>query len=156
MRLDRLRALALAAAALAGCSRFDRSAALNPYAAAPPSPAAPWSPPASQVEAPPPVPSTAPQAPGGLHDLPELIDLALQNNPDTRRLWQEARAAAARLGRSEGAYLPKVVMRATGGTSRVARAIPAGKEVIIGPGIQPDLALTSTLIDFRPPRPHPA
>ena len=152
MRHDRLRALALAAAALAGCSRFDRSAALNPYGDAPPSPAAPWAPPASQVEgqveAPPPIPSTAPQAPGGLHDLPELIDLALQNNPDTRRLWQEARASAARLGRAEGAYLPTVTMRALGGTSRVVRAIPTGKEIIIGPGIVPDLALTWVLIDF--------
>src|SRR5262249_60981561 len=137
MRLDRLRALPLAAAALAGCSRCDRSAALNPYAAAPRSPVAPWSPPASQVEAPPPVPSTAPQPPGGLHDLPELIDLALQNNPDTRRLWQEARAAAARLGKSEGAYLPKGTLQTIGGTSRAARAMPAGKEVIIGPAIVP-------------------
>src|SRR5262249_24384482 len=142
MRLDRLRALPLAAAALAGCSPFDRSAALNPYAPAPPSPAAPWAPPASQVEAPPPVPSTAPQAPGGLHDLPELIDLALQNNPDTRRLWQEARTSAARLGRAQGAHLPQGTWQTTGG------AIPTGKEVIIGPGIVPDLALTWTLIDF--------
>src|SRR5262249_57312967 len=115
MRLDRLRALPLAAAALAGCSPFDRSAALNPYAPAPPSPAAPWSPPASQVEAPPPVPSTAPQATGGLHDLPELIDLALQNNPDTRRLWQYAPAAHAPPGRSAGRSMPEDGLPAAGG-----------------------------------------
>src|SRR5215468_10177682 len=43
---------------------------------------------------------------GRVYDLPKLIDLAQQTNPETRAAWQEARAAAARLGISEGAYLP--------------------------------------------------
>src|SRR5262245_516830 len=147
-RPPRLRALALAAAVLSGCGRLQRSAALHPYDSAPPSPAAPWTRPAYAVPTPPP-PRVAWPLPEQQQDLPDLIELALRNNPDTRRAWEEARAAAARLGRTEGAYLPKVRMTAVGGTSRVARAIPAGKEVIIGPGIQPDLALTWVLVEDR-------
>src|SRR5262249_12127482 len=147
LRPPRLRALALAATVLSGCGRLQRSAALHPYDSAPPSPAAPWTPPASAVPPPSPPRAVLPE-PDHQQDLPDLIELALRNNPDTRRAWEEARAAAARLGRAEGAYLPKVRMTAVGGTSRVARAIPAGKEGIIGPGIQPDLALTWVLVDF--------
>ncbi len=146
-RSPRLRALVLAAAALSGCGRLRHSAALHPYDSAPPSHAAPWTPP-TPSEPPPSPPGVVLPEPDHQQDLPDLIELALRNNPDTRRAWEEARAAAARLGRAEGAYLPKVKMTAIGGTSRIARAIPTGKEVIIGPGIQPDLALTWVLVDF--------
>jgi outer membrane protein TolC len=44
--------------------------------------------------------------PGRVYDLPNLIDLAQQTNPETRASWQATRAAAARLGIAEGAYLP--------------------------------------------------
>ena len=44
--------------------------------------------------------------PGRVYDLPMLIDLAQQTNPETRAAWQATRAAAARLGIAEGAYLP--------------------------------------------------
>ncbi len=40
------------------------------------------------------------------YDLPGLIDLALRANPETRQSWEEARAAAARLGQSESAWYP--------------------------------------------------
>lgn len=38
--------------------------------------------------------------------LPEVVDLALRNNPATRASWAEARAAAARYGSERGAYWP--------------------------------------------------
>src|ERR1700751_2416818 len=44
--------------------------------------------------------------PKRVYDLPHLIDLAQQTNPETRAAWQATRAAAARLGIGEGAYLP--------------------------------------------------
>src|ERR1700720_4148224 len=44
--------------------------------------------------------------PGRVYDLPNLIDLAQQTNPETRAAWEATRAAAARLGIAEGAYLP--------------------------------------------------
>ena len=37
---------------------------------------------------------------GNKYDLPALIDVALSNNPDTRRTWLQARAAAASYGAS--------------------------------------------------------
>src|SRR6202043_2714133 len=45
---------------------------------------------------------------GRVYDLPNLIDLAQQTNPETRASWQATRAAAARLGIAEGAYLPTI------------------------------------------------
>ena len=51
-------------------------------------------------------PAPAAIQPRRVYDLPKLIDLAQQTNPETRATWQEARAAAARLGIAEGAYLP--------------------------------------------------
>ena len=51
-------------------------------------------------------PSPAAIQPGRIYDLPNLIDLAQQTNPETREAWQATRAAAARLGIAEGAYLP--------------------------------------------------
>jgi outer membrane protein TolC len=41
-----------------------------------------------------------------VYDLPNLIDLAQQTNPETRAAWEATRASAARLGIAEGAYLP--------------------------------------------------
>jgi outer membrane protein len=38
--------------------------------------------------------------------LPEAIDLALRNSPDTRAAWCDARAAAARYGSARGAWWP--------------------------------------------------
>ena len=40
--------------------------------------------------------------------LPELIDIAESNNPDTRVAWDEARNAALRAGIAESAYLPNL------------------------------------------------
>ena len=42
------------------------------------------------------------------YTLPELIDIAESNNPDTRVAWDEARNAALRAGIAEAAYLPNV------------------------------------------------
>ena len=41
--------------------------------------------------------------PKKVYDLPELIDLAERNNPDTRVAWESARKAAAAVGLSESA-----------------------------------------------------
>ena len=44
--------------------------------------------------------------------LPEIIDIALKNNPQTRKSWAIARAAAAEYGEAEGAYYPDVMVGA--------------------------------------------
>jgi outer membrane protein len=40
--------------------------------------------------------------------LPQLIDIALSNNPSTRAAWWRAKQAAAVVGQAESAYYPKV------------------------------------------------
>ena len=49
--------------------------------------------------------------------LPSLVDMALENNPDTRQTWFSAKAAAAKLGESQAAYYP-----AATGTVSLTRA----------------------------------
>ena len=56
--------------------------------------------------------SAVPPAPGmnatRAYTLPELIDIAESNNPDTRVAWDDARNAALRAGIAEATYLPNV------------------------------------------------
>ena len=44
--------------------------------------------------------------PTGELNLPEVVNLALCNNPQTREVWASARAQAAQVGISEASYLP--------------------------------------------------
>lgn len=53
--------------------------------------------------------------------LPDVVDMALCNNPQTRSLWASARAQAAALGVNMSAYLP--TLSAQGGVSRGLTAI---------------------------------
>ena len=46
------------------------------------------------------------------YSLPELIDLAERNHPDTRVAWERARQAAAAVGLSQSAYYPYLVASA--------------------------------------------
>ena len=55
-----------------------------------------------------------------IYTLPELIDIAMRTNPDTRLSWERARAAAARLERAESDYLPILALNAQAGYSRVS------------------------------------
>src|SRR5215510_1121853 len=98
-------AAGLAAGVLAsGCAELPVSTR-DPYAAAPPSSAAPWRPAARpSADRPLPVSSrspTVPVDPDALYGLADLIDYAHRANPETRRAWEEARAAAAQVGRAE-------------------------------------------------------
>ena len=63
--------------------------------------------------------------PNVVYGLADLIDFAHRTNPETRRAWEEARAAAAQVARAEAAYYPTLFLLAVSGTSRVAdRAVP--------------------------------
>ena len=145
---------ALAALLLgAGCASLRESAAWNPRAHAPASASEPWTPPApldtympSRDEAF--ATSAAVPDPDRVHDLPALIDLAERTNPDTRRSWEEARAAAARLGLAESAYLPTLALAARGGWAQQVNATPDGTEVIRGTSLLPSVDLAWTLVDF--------
>ncbi len=50
--------------------------------------------------------------PRKIYSLPELIDLAERNHPDTRVAWERARQAAAAVGLSQSAYYPYLVASA--------------------------------------------
>jgi outer membrane protein len=101
---------------LAACGPIQPKLATDPNTLAPPSAAKLWAPgkatriPGGQatMES---FAARSPSAqavtePGRVYDLPDLIDLAQQTNPETRAAWQATRAAAARVGIAEGAYLP--------------------------------------------------
>ncbi|HYB43258.1 MAG TPA: TolC family protein [Candidatus Methylomirabilis sp.] len=138
-----------------GCSALPFSAAWDPFAAAPPTPTTPWRSADGNKQ-----PRMAPLVdrlnkevhidPDKEHRLADLIDLAQRLNPETWRAWEEARAAAARLGRSESAWFPTLAAMAAGGTSRVVeKAAPeSGAVPVYGPEITPSIQLSWILVDF--------
>jgi len=64
-----------------------------------------------------PVPAFVPD-PSMMYTLPELVDLAEQNNPDTRVAWENAKARAADLGVSKASLYPTIAALALAGTNR--------------------------------------
>lgn len=102
--------------------------------AAPPSSEKPWSPPRlekyeqelAQIGS-----RERPDATGvaidprKVYGLPELIDLAERNNPETRIAWERARQAAAAVGLSESSYYPYLAASAGAGYERAFIPFPA-------------------------------
>src|SRR5262249_8099903 len=62
--------------------------------------------------------------PRRVYSLPELIDLAQRNNPETRTAWERARLAAAGVGLSESLYFPYLVASAGAGYERAFIPFP--------------------------------
>lgn len=149
-------ALALTGVLGAGCSQLPFSAAWDPFAAAPPTPTAPWR--ATEGSKQPRLATLIDRLnkevqidPDKEHGLADLIDLAQRLNPETWRTWEEARAAAARLGRSESAWFPTLAAVAAAGTSRViekAGARDGGGVPVTGPEATPSVQLSWILLDF--------
>jgi outer membrane protein len=101
--------------------------------AAPPSPERPWSPPrldkyerelAQEGARERPDAAKVAINPKKVYDLPELIDLAERNNPDTRVAWESARKAAAAVALSESAYYPYLMASAGAGYERAFIPFP--------------------------------
>lgn len=70
--------------------------------------------------------------------LPELVDLALHNNPASRKAWHEARAAARQVEQARGYFMPAFTGTA-GATRRHVAALPESLDrnnMQYGPGIQ--------------------
>jgi outer membrane protein len=154
----RARSLAVAAALVAwldaGCATLPFQAAWDPFAAAPPAPAAPWRSTDGKKQ-----PRLAPLIDqlgveidaDKQYGLADLIDLAQRANPETRRAWEEARAAAARLGQMEGGWFPTLAALAAGGTTSVvekAGVASGGGVPVIGPSVTPRIELSWLLLDF--------
>lgn len=115
------------ASALTGCDYPRLRSGPDPEALASPRYVAEWRVPAGVN------PPSATQPQGNAlveadqtYTLPGLIDLALRANPETRQSWEEARAAAARLGRSESAWYPALTALAFSRYTRDTIVIGSG------------------------------
>ena len=78
--------------------------------------------------------------------LPDVVDLALRNNPATRVSWSQARAAADVYGSAEGKYYPSLALGIAGTRTRTIATPgrPAGERTQYGPS----LSLAFTVLDF--------
>jgi outer membrane protein len=86
--------------------------------------------------------------PGRVYDLPNLIDLAQQTNPETRAAWQATRAAAARLGIAEGAYLPTLGAIGMASYAHLPDYDKMGPFLVRTGVLEPLLRLDWLLLDF--------
>lgn len=85
--------------------------------------------------------------------LPELIDLAQRNNPETRGAWLRAREAALAVGMAEAAYLPAITANAIAGRQEMQTPlpVPAGAQryfTTTSEGVAPSVALQWLIFDF--------
>src|SRR5262249_51817209 len=129
---------------LAGCAELPVSARA-PYAAAPrassvachPPPGAPGPRPRALSD----IPVAMAVDPDATYGLADLIDFAHRTNPETKRMWLEARAAAAQAARAEAAYYPTLFFMAVRGTSGIADPAtpPIGPFTITRAGVKPQL-----------------
>lgn len=82
------------------------------------------------------------------HDLIELIDVGLRNNPSTRSSWEQARAMAAALGMSESMWLPSLTAQMTAGYWRYPFPAPVTAISLSGTTVYPTLNLSWTIFDY--------
>jgi len=83
------------------------------------------------------------------YDLPNLIDVALRDNPDTRTAWESARRAAAEYGRALAPYYPTLSAGATlTPIRRFQEEVENDPLTIHLQAFEPGIALTYTLLDF--------
>lgn len=139
--------------ASAGCAIPPTLKAWDPLPLAPEAPDRSYVPeePASELRAPADAWRTADQTlPDAAltYDLPGVVDVALRNNPETRRSWEEARGAAARYGRSLSDFYPEVSVQASAGPSRFLFQNDPAPITIEQNQFTPQVELTWTLLDF--------
>ncbi len=104
---------------------------------------------ATSLPAPPPrsAPAFAPD-PTKIYTLPELVNLAEQNNPETRVAWENAKARAADLGISKSTLYPTVAAAVLAQTERYNLLFAPNyiRQTIFS--FSPALALDYTIFDF--------
>jgi outer membrane protein len=108
---------------------------------APPSPSTPWKPATDDSDdfslpAEPALPSMALGEPSTdaqhVYSLPELIDIAESQNPDTRIAWEQARQAALAVGLARAEYLPTIAALALAGYRHTFFPVPSLAKSIVG------------------------
>lgn len=102
---------------------------------------------------------TVPRVPEGgaqvdptrIYDLADLVDLALRANPATRSSWEHARAAAARLGIAQAAWLPALTANMHAGYWQYPFPEPGSAFSLRGTAVDPVIGLSWTLFDRARP-----
>jgi outer membrane protein len=82
------------------------------------------------------------------YDLVGLVDIALRNNPETRRQWEAARSAAAQFGASQAPYYPQADVHSINGYERTIVELPGEPGKLERWQSQPVMEITYTLLDF--------
>ncbi len=156
-------AAAVLAIACAGCTYFKEQPEIDPDQFAPAMSDRSWTPPSSasrEYAVPPgtqeararltviPSPANPPAISGERKSLSELIDISLSNNPDTRRTWESARAAAAAYGASRAPYYPQAGVESDAGYQRILFQTSSRTASIQQWQVDPMIDLTYTLADF--------
>jgi outer membrane protein len=88
-----------------------------------------------------------------IYTLAELIDLAEQNNPDTRIAWEQAKQAAYGVGLAKATYLPEISAEVLGGVQHTPLPmpkdlVPKGYSITNTEEVVPGLAIKWLLFDF--------
>ncbi len=143
---------------LAACGQIQPKLATDPNALAPPTATKSWAPEEATripggmatLDAFSARSAASPAAiqPGRVYDLPNLIDLAQQTNPETRAAWQATRAAAARLGIAEGTYLPTLGAIGMASYAHLPDYDKMGPFLVRTGVLEPLLRLDWLLLDF--------
>jgi outer membrane protein len=81
-------------------------------------------------------------------DLGLLIDIALENNPETKRSWHLARVARAHIGQANSAFYPTVVL--SGQVSRSESTVPGekSKQKTFATSYYPSVEIHYSLLQF--------
>lgn len=137
---------------LQGCAGLGDRPELYPDRWAPQREDREWSPPAGAVRPDigaisEPLVRTAIQS-GREYDLAALADVALQNNPTTRRAWSAARVAAAQFGAAQAPYYPQLALSSDAGYVRTSIQLPGTYGVLKQWQADPLVSMTWTLLDF--------
>ena len=129
----------------------------NPLTKAPKSATTPWRPSPEQASHPrgtagasdfaraPRIPDRVPNHDGALR-LPELIDIGLQNSPETRETWAATRASAAVYGEAQAPYYPSIDLGASVFVERTE--LSGGREFFKQFNYSPIAELSYLLFDF--------
>jgi len=78
--------------------------------------------------------------------LPDLVDIGLANNAQTRIAWSAARSAAAALGAARGSFLPRLSVNVNGAKSKGSAV--GGRFVFDYSSLTPTASLSWLLYDF--------
>lgn len=146
-------AVSLAGAACTIPFETTKAGYLEPDTLAAEEASAPWSPPPEAIDA-----DTAETralaapdpalVPTETYDLPALVDVALQTNPETRRAWEAARMRAAAFGRTLGEFLPDLEFRVDGVYAKYLFEAPNEPVSIKQYAVTPLVGLEWILFDF--------